>query len=317
MAGTKGELRDAIILLDNPGWVLHPSGQKDLLKALEKISQTNQIIIATHSPFLIDKNKLERIRIVERSEGGTKVYEKFWDSLYDSLHVVRASIGADISDSLFGHKNNLIVEGFSDKIYLEAMSSYLKRKGKKIINNKKVVIIGAGGADKVPYLVAWFKAEKYKSLALLDADNEGRRVIQEIERRDIEINKDSDILVLDEISPEFKGRDIEIEDLFNEELYHTAVNSAYRELFEKKLKRPRIELEEIPTAGLRTKRYSRFFNNNNLGSFDKVKVALEIKKMLSGRRTNKIDDMLNEDISNFENLFDVIKNKFRKKGVEL
>ncbi|MDL1957129.1 MAG: AAA family ATPase, partial [Candidatus Desulfofervidus auxilii] len=313
MAGTKGELKNTVLLLDNPGWVLHPSGQKDLLKALEEIAKTNQIIIATHSPFLIDKNKLERIRIVERKEDeGTKVYEKFWDSLYDSLQVIRASIGADISDSLFGHKNNIIVEGFSDKVYLEAMNNYLKRKDKKTIGIDKVMIIGAGGADKVPYLVAWLKAERYNSLALLDADNEGRRVIQEIENRNIEIDKDLDVLMLNEISEEFKGKDIEIEDLFDEKFYNMAVNKAYREVFESKLKKLEIKLEEIPTNGLKTKRYYKFFKNNNLGGFDKVKVALEIKRIIKER-----EEVAEETISNFEKLFEKIKEKFKKKGIEL
>ena len=318
MAGTKGELRNAVILLDNPGWVLHPSGQKDLLKALEEIAETNQIIIATHSPFLIDKNKLERIRIVERKENeGTKVYEKFWDSLYDSLQVIRASIGADISDSLFGHKNNIIVEGYSDKVYLETMSNYLRRKNKKTIDINKVMIIGAGGADKIPYLVTWHKAEKYNSLALLDADNEGRRVVQEIENRNIEVDRDSDILILNEISEEFRGKDIEIEDLFDEEFYNIAVNKAYREIFKSELERSEIKLEEIPSNGVRTKRYGKFFRNNNLGRFDKVKVALEIKEILSRKISKETEKLLNDTTYNFENLFEKIKEKFKNKGVGL
>ncbi len=317
-AGTKGELRNAVLLLDNPGWVLHPSGQKDLLKVLKKIAETNQIIIATHSPFLIDKNKLERIRIVERKENeGTRVYEKFWDSLYDSLQVIRASIGADISDSLFGHKNNIIVEGFSDKVYLETISNYLKRKNIKTIDIDKVMIIGAGGADKVPYLLTWHNAEKYNSLALLDADSEGRKVIQKIEQGNFEVDKDSDILILDKISDEFKGKDLEIEDLFDEEFYNKIVNRAYREIFEGKLGKPEIILEEIPKDGLRTKRYNKFFKNNNLGGFDKVKVALEIKKVLSRRIGKETESMLEETIHNFEKLFEKIKEKFRKKEVEL
>ena len=316
MAGTKGELKNAVLLLDNPGLLLHPSGQKDLLNALEEIAEANQIIITTHSPFLIDKNKLERIRIIERKKDeGTKVYEKFWDSVYDSFQVIRASIGADISDSLFGHKNNIIVEGYSDKIYLETMSDYLKKKkNKKTIDINKVMIIGAGGADKIPYLVTWFKAEKYNSLALLDADNEGRKVVQEIERNpNIEVDRDSGILILSEISEEFKGKDMEIEDLFNEEFYNMAVNKAYREIFEDKQRRFEIQLEEIPSTGLRTKRYSKFFKENDLGGFDKVKVALEIKKILSKETEELPDDI----IQNFENLFEKISEKFKNKGVDL
>lgn len=317
MAGTKGELKNAVLLLDNPGWVLHPSGQKDLLDALEEIAKSNQIVITTHSPFLIDKNKLERIRIIKREVNvGTKVYEKFWHSTYDALQQIRAAIGADISDSLFGGKNNIIVEGFSDVIYLEAMANYLKRKGKTTIDLDRAFIVATGGAEGVPYLVAWFKAEKYNSLALLDADDEGRKALQKI-KSIAEIDVNTEVLKLDEISEEFKGKSLEMEDLFNGEFYHRVVNKVYKEIFENKLGRSEVKLEEITADGLRTKRYGKFFKNNGLGGFDKVKVALEIKKILSGRISKEEEEMLEETVHNFEMLFKSIKEKFEKKGVKL
>ncbi len=317
MEGSKGEFKNAILLLDSPGWVLHPSGQKDLLKALEKIAETNQIIIATHSPFLIDKNKLERIRIVERGEGGTNVFEKFWNSMYDSLQVIRAAIGADISDSLFGHKNNIIVEGYSDVLYLEAMSNYLRRIGRKNLNLGKVMIIGAGGADKVPYILSWQIAEKYKVLAILDADGEGRKAKQEMERRNIGIDVNKDVLMLNEISDELKSKSLEIEDLFTDEFYNEAVNRAYSEFFEDKLGRSKIDLGEIPSNGPKTKRYAKFFKENELGGFDKVKVAKEVKKILSRKISKDMENMLGETVDRFEELFIKIGEKFRNKGVEL
>lgn len=318
MSETKGELKNAMLLLDIPGWVLHLSGQRDLLDALEEIAKTNQIVIATHSPGLIDKNKLERIRIVQREANvGTKVYEKLWDSMYDSLATIRAAIGADISDSLFGHKNNIIVEGYSDKIYLETMADYLKMKNRNAIDVNKVMIMGAGGADKIPFLIAWFKAEKYVSLALLDGDDEGRRVIREIEKRNIDVDVKSDVLMLNEISEDFKGKDVEIEDLIDEKFYHMAVNRECKGIFENKLGKSEVELEEIPARGLRTKRYSKFFKEKDLGGFDKVKVALEIKRMLSGELSGGVGKMLGETVNNFETLFKSIKEKFKSKGVEL
>ena len=317
MSETEGELKNAVLLLDNPGWVLHPSGQKDLLDALEEISKSNQIVIATHSPFLIDKNKLERIRVVKReAKIGTKIYEKFWHSTHDALQQIRAAIGADISDSLFGGKNNIIVEGFSDKIYLEAMAKYLKRKEKSTINLDKVFIVSAGGAEGVPYLVAWFKAEKYNLLALLDADDEGRKAKHKIETID-KIDVNTDVLILDEISENLKGKSLEIEDLFDEEFYNIAVNKAYKEIFESKLGISEVKLDEIPNDGLRTKRYNKYFRNNNLGGFDKVKVALEIKRILSRRRSKETEEILEETVRNFEKLFEKIKEKFQSKEVAL
>ena len=173
-------------------------------------------------------------------------------------------------------------------------------------------IVAAGGAGGVSYLVAWFKAEKYNSLALLDADDKGREIARKIEAV-AEIDVNTEVLKLDEISEEFKGKSLEIEDLFNEEFYHIAVNRAYKEIFENKLGRSEVKLEEVPDKRLRTKRYSKFFRDKNLGGFDKVKVALEIKKMLLEGMSKEEEEMLEETVRNFEK----IKEKFEKKGIKL
>ena len=318
MAGIKRKTRsNAVLLLDNLGWILHPSGQKDLLNTLEKIAEIDQIIFATHSPFLIDKNRLDRIRIVERrSQGeGTKIYEKFHDSIYDSLQVIRATIGANISDSLFGHKNNIIVEGYSDKLYLETMANYLKNKKRETINLSKVMINGAGGVDKIVYFLGWHKAEGYNVIGVLDNDDGGRGAITNIKNSNSQIDIENDIVRLDEIDNEFKDRSIEIEDLIDAELFHEAVNRVYKEIFKVRSAKMKIKLDELPKRGLRTKKYGKFFKKSNLGGFDKIRVAKEIKKMIEQGKTT--ENELGDTMDNFEKLFSKVKEKFEKKGVEL
>src|SRR5690606_5615934 len=109
------ELENTIILLDDPGIYLHASGQKDLLKTLEILSNLNQILITTHSPFMIDTDRLERIRLVSNLEKeGTKINEKFHESDYDAFAPIRAAIGMSLGDSLFFDRKTLMVEGISD-----------------------------------------------------------------------------------------------------------------------------------------------------------------------------------------------------------
>ncbi|MHA2263640.1 MAG: prenyltransferase/squalene oxidase repeat-containing protein [Candidatus Thorarchaeota archaeon] len=312
---TKMRLKDSVILLDNPGWPLHPSGKKDVLSILERICGSNQIVVATHSPFLIDKAKLYRIRIVKReADFGTKVYEKYWDSIHDAFEMVRVAIGADISDSLFGSKNNLIVEGFSDKLYIQAVAKYLGGKGKKSLNLDDVTIIGVGGADKVSYLLCWLLAEKCNTLAILDSDSKGNKVHKDMKGGDTEIVVGRDILKLDEI-PRLKGKNIEMEDLFDEEFYNLAVNRTYKEFFNNRLHKPEVSLDEISSKGSLTKRYQRFFKDNSLGGFDKIRVAQEIMRILSKKKVESFDSGSN--VKNFQGLFTKVKAKFKKKGVNI
>ena len=59
---------DVILLLDEPGLGLHALAQKDLLKFIEKkLGKDRQVIFTNHSPFLINPQKLENVRLVEIS----------------------------------------------------------------------------------------------------------------------------------------------------------------------------------------------------------------------------------------------------------
>ena len=87
-----------IFLIDEPGIHLHPAGQKDLVKVLEDLSMKNQLIYTTHSPFMINRNYPQRVRLVQKSREGTRVdseaYRENWKPL-------RKSIGLMIGDLFF------------------------------------------------------------------------------------------------------------------------------------------------------------------------------------------------------------------------
>jgi len=87
-----------LFLLDEPGLHLHPAGQKDLTKLLENLSEKNQVIYTTHSPFMINREFPNRVRVVNKDNEGTSVdneaYRENWKPL-------RQSIGLTISDLFF------------------------------------------------------------------------------------------------------------------------------------------------------------------------------------------------------------------------
>src|SRR5450631_130911 len=55
-----------IILLDEPGLGLHARAQKDFLRFIdERLAPRCQVIFTTHSPFMVQPDHLERVRLVE------------------------------------------------------------------------------------------------------------------------------------------------------------------------------------------------------------------------------------------------------------
>src|SRR5262245_25565302 len=53
-----------ILLMDEPGVFLHANAQGDLLRFIETELKNHQVIYTTHSPFMIDPRRLERVRVV-------------------------------------------------------------------------------------------------------------------------------------------------------------------------------------------------------------------------------------------------------------
>jgi len=109
-------------LLDEPGLHLHPSGQKDLTHLLEDLSQKNQLVYTTHSPFMINREHPQRVRVVNKGEKGTTVdneaYRENWRPL-------RQSIGLTVGDLFFFNNKGLILEIPTKK------SSLFKKSNKK------------------------------------------------------------------------------------------------------------------------------------------------------------------------------------------
>ncbi len=102
-----------VFLIDEPGIHLHPAGQKDLVKVLEDLSMKNQVIFTTHSPFMINRNYPQRVRLVQKSREGTKVdseaYRQNWKPL-------RKSIGLMIGDLFFFSEGGFILEVPKEKL---------------------------------------------------------------------------------------------------------------------------------------------------------------------------------------------------------
>lgn len=58
------EKQNVIILLDEPGTSLHGKAQADLLRYFEEeLVPNHQLIYTTHSPFMVDSTRFDRVRI--------------------------------------------------------------------------------------------------------------------------------------------------------------------------------------------------------------------------------------------------------------
>jgi len=280
-----------LLLLDEPGLHLHASAQQDLLGLFEQAPTGTQIIYATHSPYLVNRNFPHRIRAVLKGgddHRGTWIENKPYQTTRGfAWEPVRTALGVTAGNSLFFGGNNLIVEGISDQIILAAMSQLVTAKtGQVALDLDKVAIVVAGGAPAVVSMAHFCHGCADNAVVLLDADGEGRRAKKELHKRGV---FDANKIVM--LGSDGVG-EVAIEDLFEDELYHQAVVKAYGDLPGHAAKEQLPQYAKVVEEGSggegkgsssRAGYYARYFvSKKEWGQFDKAMVGRKIAELSRG-----------------------------------
>ncbi|WP_153007734.1 ATP-dependent nuclease [Bacillus coahuilensis] len=139
--------KSLVYLLDEPGVYLHVNAQKQLLDLFSRLAdRENQVIYTTHSPFMIDSKDITNVMAIEKvEEGNTKIFKSAYDqnlstdSKMETLSAIVQAIGADLKFNIGpSSKNNVITEGITDYMYMNAMINYLE------VDNAPNIIPSAG-----------------------------------------------------------------------------------------------------------------------------------------------------------------------------
>ena len=120
------EKENLIILLDEPGLNLHAEAQSDLLEYIDKeLLQKYQVIYTTHSPFMIESDKLDEVRTVydsNNSKVGSVISNALEEKDQGTLFPLQAALGYNLAQNLYISDKNLLVEGVADLMYLTVVS---------------------------------------------------------------------------------------------------------------------------------------------------------------------------------------------------
>lgn len=294
-----------ILLLDEPGLNLHAAAQKDLLVFINKeLASKYQVIYTTHSPFMINSESLNQVRTVydsQDSKDGSIISEAIQEKDPDTLFPLQAALGYDIAQNLYISKNNLIVEGVSDLIFLESISEYLKELG-KIGLDENITIVPTGGLDKVVSFISLLRGSKLNIVCLLDnfidSNSEERLNILIKEK----IIKDKNILFFGDFA-KLKNNKADLEDMFNKNNYISLFNIAFnKDNIKIDIKDIKIENRILPQIKQILKE-----KYNRKDGYNHYKPANEFLK--SNEKNKYLDE---ETIVKFEDMFKKINDLFNK-----
>lgn len=272
-----------VILLDEPAVGLHAKAQADFLRFIEeRLTKRCQVIYTTHSPFMVQPGKLERVRLVEDrgKEEGAVLSSDVLTRDRDTLFPLQGALGYDLVQHLFVAENNVVVEGTSDYAYLKLISDYLAVNGRTSLD-PKWSIVPVGGADLIPTFVALL-GNHLKVTVLVDSRKEGNQRLDRM-AKDGYLEKQRIILVGDVL-----GRKTgDIEDLFEVDEYLALYNKA----FSKALKASDLQGNDPIVA--RIARYE------GVDRFDHGRPA----DVLLREREAILTTLSEETLKRFENLF--------------
>ncbi len=221
--------RTNILLIDEPSLYLHISAQKKAMERIFEMSKGNlQMIYATHSPYMIPAENLEKIRMVVKEDNGTKVKYAYESADKDTLTPILMALGANVLSglSLDCESPPIVTEGIVDHIYLtwamekikdELISQFREDSEKAKEITGKLRIIPAGGSDKTHDIgiILWYLG--FRPFFIFDGDKKGEDSARRLKKH---IDYSKNILLLNELNKDIK----EIEDLFKEEIQKAREN---------------------------------------------------------------------------------------------
>jgi len=221
----KAELKEAILLLDEPARNLHPTQQMGISDLLKNLAGSNQVLYATHSPFMIFDYTPGNLLVVEldRKKHLSKIFYDYWKAddatLTPILYGLSKGLVDSITDREIGYNSRplIIVEAMSDTMYLNAFDKFLRDPN---ISMNPLNVVPAYNKNSVLPLSIFYHTHGYNTFVLLDNDYESNQIAEQLKN-----NKFSETQI---ISFESNGNLLQsIEDYMEVEDYLYAVNQTY------------------------------------------------------------------------------------------
>ena len=221
----KAELKEAILLLDEPARNLHPTQQMGISDLLKNLAGSNQVLYATHSPFMIFDYTPGNLLVVEldKKKHLSKIFYEYWKADDATLTPILYGLSKGLVDSItnremgYNSRPLIIVEAMSDTMYLNAFDKFLQDPN---ISMNPLNVVPAYNKNSVLPLSIFYHTHGYNTFVLLDNDYESNQIAEQLKN-----NKFSEPQI---IFFESDGNLLQsIEDYMEVDDYLYAVNQTY------------------------------------------------------------------------------------------
>ncbi|HTD75714.1 MAG TPA: AAA family ATPase [Steroidobacteraceae bacterium] len=136
-------VRDAIIIVDEPELHLHPKWQQTLLKLFVRLAKStgNQFLLATHSPTFVSPQSIQYVSRVFSKGQSSQILRLNASALPEVKHLFNI-VNSQNNEKIFFADRVVLVEGLLDRIFFEAV---LDHHGRSDSSRTITEIVSVGG----------------------------------------------------------------------------------------------------------------------------------------------------------------------------
>jgi putative ATP-dependent endonuclease of the OLD family len=161
-------VRNALILIDEPELHLHPTWQRRLLKLFVSLgSHTgNQFLFATHSPTFVSPQSIQYVSRVYSEQQKSRIHRLDTAALPDGKHLVNI-VNSQNNERLFFADKVILVEGIQDRIFFEAL---IRARRDDVERRMVVEVISVGGKGLFAAYEKLLQASRIDYAVIADRD---------------------------------------------------------------------------------------------------------------------------------------------------
>jgi predicted ATP-dependent endonuclease of OLD family len=162
-------VKDALIVIDEPELHLHPRWQKILMGLFKQLAKDtgNQFLMATHSPAFASPETLKYVsRVYSEKQCSRIVTLNDADQLPSAKHLF-SIVNSQNNERVFFADLVILVEGISDRIFFEALFKHFEKQQ----NSGRVFeVVSVGGKSLFKQYATLLDAFKVPFVAIADLD---------------------------------------------------------------------------------------------------------------------------------------------------
>lgn len=249
-----------ILIMDEPATNLHVKGQRELRAFLKEFALLNDItiIVATHSPFLVDLDNLDELRVVVGNNDGTSRIVNDFTAVDptdpDTLRPIKEALTVE---------NYMLVNPKETVVFVSSLAEYnLLVAFKKLLRKEGISFLpfNLDGADQQSCMEASKGLQKIRSDAfVIVPDDEAGQLMKSLNDTDTEGNGRSDLEVIfwNEIDPAFGTVNSLLSQADQNQLFPEGIDSSSTSVFKNHILEYEAQISEETRENLQ-KLFHRF-----------------------------------------------------------